>query len=47
MLAIEPLHEEAQLLELKVSYPMNEVKIFGGLLDETEQFVRTYGGLTE
>ncbi|KAG0727885.1 Metaxin-1 [Chionoecetes opilio] len=39
VMALEALHEEAKPLELEVSWLKTKVQVFGGLLDETVQWV--------
>ncbi|KAG0714462.1 Sugar transporter ERD6-like 4 [Chionoecetes opilio] len=42
-MALEAQHEKAKPLGLEVSWPKTKVQVFGGLLDETVQFVHACG----
>ena len=43
VMSLEAMHEEAKPLGLQVSYPKTKVQVFGGLLDETVQFIHACG----
>ena len=43
VMALEALHEEVKPLGLKVSWAKTKVQVFGGVLDETVQYVHACG----
>ena len=42
-MALKALHEEVKPLGLQVSWPKTKVQVFGGLLDETVQYIHVCG----
>ena len=42
-MVLKALHEEAKPLGLQVSWHKTTVQVFGGLLDETVQFIHAFG----